>query len=424
MAWILLAALAALAAAIAARRAPRTRRPAGRPRGSLERARDPAREASRAHDPDRRPLRAAHEVRARHARTRHHVRQRRHRRGRGAATCPRSPRRTRRIAPPSRRCSGSRRTTRSSGPAALSRRCASARCTLDGRVDDRREQYNRRRQRAERALPRVSAQPRRAHDGDAARRVPVLNAMRIATWNVNSLRVRMDHLRRWLADNAVDAFALQELKLADEHFPRGRDRGARPARALYGQKTYNGVAILSRRQASDVALGMPADADPQRRVIAATFGAIRLVNVYVPNGQAVGSEKYTYKLAWLERLRAYLAALLAPHVHAAGRRRFQHRAGRPRRARPGGLGRLGPRQRARARGARENRGARLLRPVPPLRPAEEAWSWWDYRMNAFRRDLGLRIDLMLASPASPSAARPARSTAPRGPGSGPPTTPR
>ena len=139
--------------------------------------------------------------------------------------------------------------------------------------------------------------------------------MRIATWNVNSLRVRMEHLGRWLAENAVDAIALQELKLADEHFPRADFEALGLHAACYGQKTYNGVAIVSRREAADVALGMPADADPQRRVIAATVGPIRLVNVYVPNGQAVGSEKYTYKLAWLERLRAYLAALLATHEH-------------------------------------------------------------------------------------------------------------
>ncbi len=128
--------------------------------------------------------------------------------------------------------------------------------------------------------------------------------MRIATWNVNSLRVRLAHLGRWLAENAVDAIALQELKLADEHFPRADFEAMGPAAACYGQKTYNGVAIVAQRTPEAVAIGIPGDADPQRRVIAATVGPIRLVNVYVPNGQAVGSEKYTYKLAWLERLRA------------------------------------------------------------------------------------------------------------------------
>src|SRR5215510_11139169 len=107
--------------------------------------------------------------------------------------------------------------------------------------------------------------------------------MRISTWNVNSLRVRMEHLGRWLADNAVDALALQELKLADEHFPR-EEIGALGLRGVcYGQKTYNGVAILSRGEAKDVVTGIPGDADPQRRVIAADIGPVRLVNVYVPN---------------------------------------------------------------------------------------------------------------------------------------------
>ena len=123
--------------------------------------------------------------------------------------------------------------------------------------------------------------------------------MRIATWNVNSLRVRMEHLGRWLAENAVDAIALQELKLADEHFPNTDFTAMGLHAAWYGQKTYNGVAIVSRGVPAEVTMGMPGDADPQRRVIAATVGPIRLVNVYVPNGQAVGSEKYTYKLAWL-----------------------------------------------------------------------------------------------------------------------------
>ena len=121
--------------------------------------------------------------------------------------------------------------------------------------------------------------------------------MRFSTWNVNSLRVRMEHLGRWLADNAVDAIALQELKLADEHFPRPEIEALGLHAACYGQKTYNGVAILSRAEPQDIAMGIPGDNDPQRRVIAATIGPVRLVNVYVPNGQAVDSEKYTYKLA-------------------------------------------------------------------------------------------------------------------------------
>ena len=194
--------------------------------------------------------------------------------------------------------------------------------------------------------------------------------MRIATWNVNSLRVRMEHLGRWLADNAVDAIALQELKLADEHFPRADFEALGLHAAFFGQKTYNGVAIVSRREAADVALGMPADADPQRRVIAATVGPIRLVNVYVPNGQAVDSEKYTYKLAWLERLRAYLAALLertstcSSSATSTSRRRTATCTTR----RPGRVRSTSALPSARRS---QDRRARVHRPLPPFRPAEE-----------------------------------------------------
>lgn len=223
--------------------------------------------------------------------------------------------------------------------------------------------------------------------------------MRIATWNVNSLRVRLEHLRRWLADNAVDAIALQELKLADEHFPRAEIEAMGLHALCYGQKTYNGVAILSRTQALECAFGVPEDADPQRRVIAAGVGPVRLVNVYVPNGQAVGSEKYTYKLAWLERLRAYLAALLASNeyllvvgdfniapedrdVHDPAEWEGSVHVSAPEREALGRITALG-----------------LSDLFRRFDQPKNAWSWWDYRMNAFRRDRGLRIDLMLASPA-------------------------
>jgi len=221
--------------------------------------------------------------------------------------------------------------------------------------------------------------------------------MRISTWNVNSLRVRMEHLGRWLADNAVDAIALQELKLADEHFPRAEIEALGLHAACYGQKTYNGVAILSRAEPRDIAMGIPGDNDPQRRVIAATIGAVRLVNVYVPNGQAVDSEKYTYKLAWLERLRAYLAALLAEHEHVLVVGDFniapEDRDVHDPAAWEGSVHVSAPERDALARIATLG-FSDLFRQFD--QPAK-SWSWWDYRMNAFRRDHGLRIDLMLAS---------------------------
>jgi exodeoxyribonuclease-3 len=197
----------------------------------------------------------------------------------------------------------------------------------------------------------------------------------------------------------VDALALQELKLADEHFP-GEAIGALGLHAAcYGQKTYNGVAILSRAEAKDVVTGIPGDADPQRRVIAASIGSVRLVNVYVPNGQAVDSEKYTYKLAWLERLRAYLADLLASHEHVLVAGDFniapEDRDVHDPAAWEGSVHVSAPERAALAK--IESLGfSDLFRRFE--QPAK-SWSWWDYRMNAFRRDHGLRIDLMLASPA-------------------------
>jgi exodeoxyribonuclease-3 len=209
----------------------------------------------------------------------------------------------------------------------------------------------------------------------------------------------MDHLGRWLADHAVDAIALQELKLADEHFPREAVGALGLHAVCYGQPTYNGVAILSRAEAKRVVNGIPGDADPQRRVIAADIGPVRLVNVYVPNGQAVDSEKYTYKLAWLERLRGYLADLLAKHEHLLVAGDFniapEDRDVHDPAAWEGSVHVSAPERAALAKIAALGLSDLFRRFDQPAK----SWSWWDYRMNAFRRDHGLRIDLMLASPA-------------------------
>jgi exodeoxyribonuclease-3 len=223
--------------------------------------------------------------------------------------------------------------------------------------------------------------------------------IRIATWNVNSLRVRLDHLRQWLAANPVDAIGLQELKLTDEQFPREEIEALGFRAAHYGQKTYNGVAILARRLPADVVTGIPGDDDPQRRVIAATVGGIRLVNVYVPNGQTPDSDKYVYKLAWLERLGAYLAGLLAQHpqllvvgdfniapedrdVHDPAQWEGSVHVSVPERAALAKITSLG-----------------LTDLFRRFEQPPKSYSWWDYRMGAFRRNHGLRIDLMLASAA-------------------------
>lgn len=223
--------------------------------------------------------------------------------------------------------------------------------------------------------------------------------MRIATWNVNSLRVRMEHLGRWLAEHPVDALAIQEIKLADEHFPYAALEALGLHAVCYGQPTYNGVAILARTPVSEVENGMPADPDPQRRLISATLGTIRLVNVYVPNGQAVGSEKYTYKLAWLERLRGYLASLLPRHPYLLVAGDFniapEDRDVHDPKAWEGHVHVSAPEREALAQIAAEGFVDLFRKFEQPPR----SWSWWDYRQGAFRRDLGLRIDLMLASQA-------------------------
>ena len=223
--------------------------------------------------------------------------------------------------------------------------------------------------------------------------------MRIATWNVNSLRVRLPHLAEWLAANPVDAIGLQELKLPDEQFPRAEIEALGLHAVHYGQKTYNGVAILARAALSDIAMGIPGDDDPQRRVIAATVGGVRLINVYVPNGQEVGSEKYAYKLAWLERLRTWLATELARHprlaiigdFNIAPEDRDVHDPAKW----EGSVHVSEPERKALA-------AITALGLVDLFRSFEQppgTFSWWDYRMGAFRRNHGLRIDLVLASKA-------------------------
>ena len=222
--------------------------------------------------------------------------------------------------------------------------------------------------------------------------------LRVASWNVNSLRVRQQQVLDWLAQHEPDVLALQETKLADEGFPAEAFREA-GYHALYsGQKTYNGVALLSRQPAGDdVATALPGVEDPQKRLLAATYGDLRVVNLYVPNGQEVGSDKFDYKLDWLGRLAGYLEGQLAAHprlvvvgdfniapgpedVHDPelweGRVLFSE----PERAALGKLLDLG-----------------LTDTFRLFDQEAGSYSWWDYRMNAFRRNRGLRIDLILAS---------------------------
>jgi exodeoxyribonuclease-3 len=220
----------------------------------------------------------------------------------------------------------------------------------------------------------------------------------VATWNVNSLRVRLAQLQDWLAATPADVVCLQELKLPDEEFPQEAVAALGLHAAWFGQKTYNGVALLARQPLEDVEYGIPGFADPQRRVIAATVGGLRIINVYVPNGQSVGSDKYAYKLDWLGRLRDHVATALGRHrrlavvgdFNIAPEDRDVHDP-----AKWAGSVHVSDAERDALRALLSTGLSDTFRlfEQPP-----GTYSWWDYRMGAFRRNHGLRIDLVLASP--------------------------
>jgi exodeoxyribonuclease-3 len=221
--------------------------------------------------------------------------------------------------------------------------------------------------------------------------------MKIATWNVNSPSVRLPHLLDWLAANPVEALVLQETKLTDDKFPAAAIEAAGYRAQWFGQKTYNGVALLSRTEALDVVRNIPGFADEQARVIAGTVDGVRVIGGYFPNGQAPDSDKFTYKMAWLDALQAWVGSELATHpklvllgdfniapedrdvydpvawagqIHCTDAERAHFRA---------------------LLGLGLHDAFRLFE-----QPAK-SWSWWDYRNLAFRKNQGLRIDHVLVS---------------------------
>lgn len=225
--------------------------------------------------------------------------------------------------------------------------------------------------------------------------------MKLASWNVNSLKVRLPQLLDWLASHAPDIVCLQETKVEDGRFPLPELEAAGYRCAFSGQKTYNGVAILSRGAFADVTAGMPAFPDEQKRLIAATVGqgaeAIRVICAYVPNGQAVGSEKYEYKLRWLAALRTWLQEELRRTTRLAVLGDYN--------VAPADEDVQDPKAwegqvlcSAAEREAFRNIVALGLKDAFRLfTRREKSFTWWDYRMNAFRRNLGLRIDHVLLS---------------------------
>ena len=223
--------------------------------------------------------------------------------------------------------------------------------------------------------------------------------LKIASWNVNSLNVRLPHVLAWCDGARPDILALQETKLTDDRFPIDALQEAGYHSVYSGQKTYNGVAILSREPAVDTVTDIDGLDDPQRRILAATIGDIRIINLYVVNGSEVGSEKYAYKLHWLEQVNRFVAdqvqkfekVIVLGDFNIAPEDRDVHDP--------------------------EDWHEKILCSTPErqalqtmldfglsdtfrlFEQEEKTWSWWDYRQAAFRRNMGLRIDLVLASKA-------------------------
>ena len=229
--------------------------------------------------------------------------------------------------------------------------------------------------------------------------------MQLATWNINSLTVRLPQVLAWLAANPVDVLALQEIKMTDDKFPAADFAAAGYQAQWFGQKTYNGVALITRAAATDVVRNIPGFDDDMARVLTATVDGVRVIGAYFPNGQAPGSDKFDYKMHWLKALRDWVRTELERHprlvlmgdynitfddddvwdpvglkdtIHCTEEERYQLRA----------LVALGLTD------------AHRMFPQPP-----KSYSWWDYRDFAFRRNRGMRIDHVLVSEALRPAVR-------------------
>ncbi len=228
--------------------------------------------------------------------------------------------------------------------------------------------------------------------------------MRVATWNVNSVRARLDRLLAFLARHGPDAVCLQETKVTDADFPREPLEAAGWKAVTHGQKTYNGVAILSREEPADVERGMGgSDGDPEARLIPATVKGVRVVSAYVPNGKAVGSDKWDTKLRWLSRLQVWAASRLDASRPSVLCGDFNI-APEDRDAKNPGRWRDSVLCHPDARAAFESlKGLGLVDALRKVRPDDEVFTWWDYRELGFPKNDGLRIDHLLVTP--PLAAR-------------------
>ena len=223
--------------------------------------------------------------------------------------------------------------------------------------------------------------------------------IKVVSWNVNSLRVRLPQVMDWLAQHRPDILGLQETKMTDPDFPAASFEEAGYRVVFSGQKTYNGVAIISKARVEDCLTDPSNLEDPQRRILATTCGGVRVINLYVPNGAEVGSDKYAYKLDWLGKVRAFIGDELARHqnlvvlgdfniapedrdVYDPDAWREKILCSTPEREAFQGLLGLG-----------------LADTFRLFDQPEDSYSWWDYRAAGFRRNHGLRIDHVLVSPA-------------------------
>lgn len=221
--------------------------------------------------------------------------------------------------------------------------------------------------------------------------------IKIASWNVNSLRVRLAHILAWLKEHQPDILALQETKIIDELFPLGAFQEAGYHAVFTGQKTYNGVALISKTPLSDIQKDIPALNQQERRVLGGCLKNIRIWNVYVPNGESVESQKYQYKLAWLSDLKNFLASELRHHQQLIVLGDFN----------------IAPEARdvydpqiceghvLCSQAEREQLNHLLALGLEDCfrlhHPTDKNYTWWDYRVNAFKRNMGLRIDHIFVS---------------------------
>ena len=221
--------------------------------------------------------------------------------------------------------------------------------------------------------------------------------IKLATWNVNSLKVRLPHVLEWIDAHQPDALVLQEIKQVTEAFPSEDFKAAGYESLASGQKTYNGVAVVARRTPLEPVTDVPGFDDPQRRILATTIDDVRIVNLYVPNGSEVGSEKYTYKLSWLAALREYLEAELAVHDKLVVLGDFNIAPADEDVYDPEKWGDAilcSPKEREALKRIIDLGLTDVFRHFDQ---PEKIYSWWDYRAAGFRRNAGLRIDLILTS---------------------------